>query len=372
MSIFRGVKRIVVKVGTNLIADESGRLDRKQLEDLVSQIADLVDRGYQLLLVTSGAIAAGVEGLDLKDRPTAMPELQAAASVGQGLLIHLYSELFRKRNIHVGQVLLTQYDTTHRTQYLNARNTLDKLLDFNTVPVINENDTTAVDEIRFGENDTLAALVSCLIAADLLILLSDIEGLYTTDPRQDKDARFLSEVREITTEVEELAGGVGSKFASGGMVTKIQAAKIATCAGTGMIIANGKERNVLSRIMNQEPLGTFFAPRKKKISSRKLWIAFGRVSKGTIVVDEGAKTALIEKGRSLLPAGVLSCRGVFGLGDAVDISDKEGTVFAKGLINFSTDELDKVKGLKSSEITSKFSEDAADEVVHRDCLVILK
>lgn len=372
MNIFRGVKRIVVKVGTNLVADESGRLDQRQLEDLVNQIADLVDRGYQLVLVTSGAIAAGVEGLNLKERPSAMPGLQAAASVGQGILIHFYSELFGKRNLQVGQVLLTQFDTTHRTHYLNARNTLEKLLDFGAVPIINENDTTAVDEIRFGDNDTLAALVSCLITADLLILLSDINGLYTKDPRKDREARLLSEVKQINGEIEKLAGGVGSKFASGGMVSKIQAAKIATCAGAGMVIANGRENSVLSRIMDGKTVGTFFAPRKKRMSSRKLWIAFGRIPKGKIVVDEGAKIALVEKGKSLLPAGIMSSQGIFNIGDAVDVVDSKGNVFAKGLINFNAEELDKIKGLKSSEIASRCSEDSSGEVIHRDCLVILK
>lgn len=372
MNIFRKAKTIVVKVGTNLITDESGKLDQNHLKSLVNQIADLSDRGLKLLLVTSGAIAAGVEGLNLKNRPAAMPELQAAASVGQGLLIHQYSQLFRERNLQVGQVLITQYDTTHRTQYLNARNTLSKLMDFGAIPIINENDTTAVDEIRFGENDTLAALVACLIQADLLILLSDIDGLYTVDPRIDRNAEFLKEVKEITPEIERIAGGVGSKFASGGMETKIQAAKIATCAGTGMIIANGRQDNILLKIMSKESAGTFFFPRKKRMSSRKLWIAFGRISRGTIVVDEGAKTALITKGKSLLPAGVISCKGNFSLGDAVDVSDQKGCVFAKGLINFSTEELNQIKGLKSSEIASGFFEDAGDEVIHRDCLVILK
>jgi len=371
VNIFRKVKRIVVKVGTNLIADESGRLDKSHLKNLVNQIADLSDRGFQILLVTSGAIAAGVEGLNLESRPVEMPALQAAASVGQGLLIHQYSELFRKRNLQVGQVLITQYDTTHRTQYLNARNTLNKLLDFGAIPIINENDTTAVDEIKFGENDTLAALVACLIHADLLVLLSDIDGLFTTDPRLDEKARLLSEVEEITSEIEKKAGGVGSKFASGGMATKIQAAKIATCAGTGMIIANGKKDKILLKIMDKESIGTYFAPRKKRISSRKLWIAFGRIAKGTIYVDDGAKIALVEKGKSLLPAGVIDCSGNFSYGDAVDIADSKGSVFAKGLINFSTGELNKIKGLKSSEAASRFSEEVSDEVIHRDCLVIL-
>jgi glutamate 5-kinase len=372
VNIFRKAKRIVVKVGTSLITDESGKLNQDQLESLVNQIAELSHRGFQLLLVTSGAIAAGVEGLGLERRPTAMPELQAAASVGQGLLLHQYSKLFQKWNLQVGQVLLTQYDTTHRSQYLNARNTLNKLLDFDTIPIINENDTTAVDEIRFGDNDTLAALVSCLIDADLLILLSDIDGLYTIDPRISREAKLLNEIEEITPEIEEIAGGVGSRFGSGGMITKIQAAKIVTCAGTGMIIANGREDGILLKIMDMVPVGTFFFPRKKRISSRKLWIAFGRISKGTIVVDDGAKTALVKKGKSLLPAGVVSCKGNFNLGDAVDVADKEGFVFAKGLINFSTEELNQIKGLKSSEVSSVLSEEASEEVIHRDCLVILK
>ena len=371
MNIFHKAKRIVVKVGTSLITDESGKLNHDRLESLVNQIAELASRGSQLILVTSGAIAAGVEGLGLGSRPTAIPELQAAASVGQGLLLHQYGKLFRKRNLQVGQVLLTQYDTTHRSQYLNARNTLKKLLDFGAVPIVNENDTTAVDEIRFGDNDTLAALVSCLIDADLLILLSDIDGLYTGDPRVSGEAKLLNEVEEITCEIEEIAGGVGSKFGSGGMVTKIRAAKIVTCAGAGMVIANGREDDILVKIMDKMPVGTFFFPRKRRISSRKLWIAFGRISKGTIFVDDGAKTALIKKGKSLLPAGIAASKGDFSLGDAVDIADKDGCVFAKGLINFSADELNQIKGLKSSEVSSVLSDEASEEAIHRDCLVIL-
>lgn len=371
MITFRRVHRIVVKVGTSVITTPSGRLDFVQLSNLVDQMAELKKRGYELLLVSSGAIAAGVEGLGLDARPTTIPELQAAASVGQGLLLQQYTNLFDKHGIKVGQVLLTQYDTTQRRHYLNARNTLQKLLELETIPIINENDNTAVDEIKFGDNDTLAALVSNLVEADLLIALTDTEGLYTRDPHKTTKARLLQEVEEITPEIEALAGGAGTRFGSGGMVTKIQAAKIVTFAQRGMIIAHGKRPRVLLDIMDYKPVGTFFVPGKKKVESRKLWIAFGRIARGTVMVDEGAKDALLKRGKSLLPAGITKCEGDFGVGDAVNIVDKEGTVFAKGLTNFSLQELNRIKGLKSKEV-SAILPDASEEVVHRDCLVILR
>lgn len=366
------VKKIVVKVGTSIISTETGGIDASQLRNLVDQIAVLKGKGYQVVLVTSGAIAAGVDGLRLETRPTLMPELQAAASVGQGLLLHEYTKLFMKHDIKVGQVLITQYDTTHREHYLNARNTLGTLLDLGVVPVINENDTTAVDEIKFGDNDTLAALVTNLIGADLLIILTDTDGLYTSAPQTGEKGEPLSFVDEITEEVEALAGGVGTKFGLGGMVTKVQAAKIVTFARSGMIIANGKRKAVLLNIIDGKEVGTFFKPRKKKIDSRRLWIAFGKIPQGTIVVDEGAKKAILSGGKSLLPAGVVDCQGKFGLGDAVDIVDEEGSVVARGLTNFSAKELERIKGLKTTEVASKLACEAGEEVVHRDYLVILK
>lgn len=372
MSIFRKVRRIVVKIGSSTITSESGNLDLKKLESLIEDISKLKNKGFDIILVSSGAIAAGVERLALSKRPTLIPELQAAASVGQGLLIEQYSNLFKKYGLNVGQVLLTQSDTTHRQQYLNARNTIDKLIEFGVIPIINENDTTAIDEIRFGDNDTLAALVASLTNADLLIILTDIEGLFTDDPRINKEAKLISRVDEITEEIETLAGGIGSNLAVGGMVTKIEAAKVATFSGIGMIIANGRRKNVLEEIISSKPVGTFFAPAKKEIVGRKRWIAFGRISKGKIIVDDGAKNALCLKGKSLLPAGVIQGEGDFIAGDAVDIVDTNGCVFARGLTNYSASELGQIKGLKTSEISSVLSDDFEQEVIHRDCLVILK
>lgn len=329
-------------------------------------------RGYQVIIVTSGAIAAGVEGLGLKSRPTAMPELQAAASVGQGLLLHEYATLFSKHDLKVGQVLLTQYDIIHRQHYLNSRSALKTLLKLGIVPIVNENDATAVDEIKFGDNDTLAALVSNLVNADILILLSDIEGLYTCDPRQVGESELIHEVEEITCEIEELAGGVGSRFSSGGMVTKIQAARIAVFAQIGMVIANGRRENVLTDIMDGREIGTFFVPRKKKLSGHKLWIAFGKVAIGSITVDDGAARALISAGKSLLPAGIVGVEGEFQEGDAVNVKDLHGHMFAKGITNYSSEEIDQIKGLRSSEVMERFSDSMNEEVIHRDCLVILR
>ncbi|HZD60862.1 MAG TPA: glutamate 5-kinase [Anaerolineae bacterium] len=372
MSAFHNARRIVVKLGTSTITESTGGIDRPQLRNIVDQIAQLHSRGHQVVIVSSGAIAAGVEGLRLKSRPTTIPELQAAASVGQGLLLHEYTTLFNEHGLKVGQVLLTQYDVTHRQQYLNSRNALKTLLRLGIVPIINENDTTAIDEIKFGDNDTLAALVSNLIKADLLILLSDIEGLYTGNPRRAHGATLIEVVEDITSDIELLAGGAGTDFGSGGMVTKVQAARISVFAGIGMIIANGRRENVLVDIADAKKTGTFFAPRKKKLSAHKLWIAFGKVSTGSIVVDDGAVGALISSGKSLLPAGVIGSEGEFQEGDAVDIKDLHGNTFAKGITNYSFDEVDQIKGLKSSEVLSKFTDSVNEEVIHRDCLVILR
>ncbi|MFZ3063634.1 MAG: glutamate 5-kinase [Actinomycetota bacterium] len=365
-------QRIVIKVGTNVITTQSGRLDPEQMKNLVSQMASLAKQGRQLLLVTSGAIAAGLERLGIEERPNAIPALQAAASVGQGLLLQQYTSLFDEYDIRIGQVLLTQFDITHRESYVNASNTFEKLLELGVIPVVNENDTTAVEEIKFGDNDTLAALVTNLAKADLLVILTDMEGLYTADPRLDPEARLISDVPEITSEIEQLAGDTRTTFGSGGMVTKIQAARIVTFAGAAMVMADGRKENVLLDIIAAKPVGTCFSPKKKKLASRKAWIAFGKSVKGTIIVDEGARDALLTKGKSLLPAGIVACEGDFAMGDAVNVADVKGNVFARGLINFSLSELDQVKGLKSSEVSKVLTEEASEEVIHRDCLVILK
>ena len=343
-------KRIVVKVGSAVITTETGRLNTERMAGIAAQIAELKTLGYQVMLVTSGAIAAGLERLGLDERPTAIPDLQASAAVGQGLLLQKYSSMFEEHGVHVGQVLLTQYDIAHREHYINAANTFEKLLEFGVVPIINENDTTVVEEIKFGDNDTLAALVVNLTKADALVIMSDIDGLHTADPRVDASARLIEEVAEITPEVEKLAGGAGSIFGSGGMVTKLNAAKIVTMAGAGMFLIDGLGENTLTDTMDGIALGTFFAPRGKKMTSRKAWIAFGTTTKGQITVDEGAKTALLDKGKSLLPAGVIDVSGDFEDGDTVDVIDSAGELLARGLVNFAAADLEKVKGLKSGEI----------------------
>jgi glutamate 5-kinase len=365
-------KRIVIKVGSAVVTTETGRLDRKRLAAIAGQIADLKTAGYQVMLVTSGAIAAGLERLRVDERPSAIPELQAAASVGQGLLLQQYTNLFEERGIHVGQVLLTQYDITHREHYLNAANTFEKLLDYGVVPIVNENDTTVVEEIKFGDNDTLAALVANLTRSDLLIILSDIEGLHTADPRKEGKAELIAEVENITPDVEKIAGGAGSVFGSGGMLTKIKAAKIVTLAGAGMLLIDGRQPKSLAKAMAGEDIGTFFRPKDKKMASRKAWIAFGTVSKGSITIDEGAKGALQEKGKSLLPAGVIGVSEDFDDGDTVDVVGKDGVLIAKGLVNMKSDELIAIMGQSSDDIRKTKPELAGREVIHRDCLVVLK
>lgn len=342
-----------------------------RLRELVDQVAELISNGCQVMLVTSGAIAAGVEGLGLVERPKAIRKLQAAASVGQGLLNHQYSELFAEHGLRVGQVLLTQQDFSARQQYLNARNTLETLLELGVVPVINENDTTAVDEIKFGDNDTLAALVTNMIHADTLIILTDTEGFCTSDPQSGAEVCILEEVTEITPEIEALAGGAGTPFGSGGMATKLEAAKIVTAAGHALVIAPGFRPKVLLKVAAGEKIGTFFVPHDKKVSSRKLWMAFGKIPQGRIVIDAGAKEALTRRGKSLLPAGVLDCDGDFQVGDTVEVISESGEIFARGVTSLSAKELKRVRGLKSSEVRRLLPEAMDEEVIHRDELLVL-
>jgi glutamate 5-kinase len=365
------VKRMVIKVGTHTLTREDGRLDRRQLERVVEQVSLQKREGIEVALVTSGAIAAGVEVMGLKERPREIPALQAAASVGQVQLIHLYAELFAKFGCRIGQVLLTQYDIARRQQYLNARNALNHLIGMGIIPVINENDTVAVEEIRFGDNDRLAALVAGLIEADLLVLLTDTEGLYTADPSKVEGAELVREVPEITSEIERLAEGTSKELATGGMITKIQAARVATSSRVGVVIANGRERRVLSRIVEGREVGTYFPPRKKVVGGRKRWIAFGSQPAGRIVIDRGAKEALIHGGKSLLPAGIVSCEGDFRVGDTVEIVDEKGKLLGRGLINYTASEVERIKGLHSREAARLLGETSCKEAVHRDCLVLL-
>jgi|Deesub1362A_J573_1020465.scaffolds.fasta_scaffold02651_8 glutamate 5-kinase len=361
----KAAKRVVIKLGTSVVADEKGKLDRAQLRQLAQEISILIKEGKECVLVTSGAIAAGVESLGFSTRPRAIPKLQAAASVGQGALMSEYASLFSEHGVVVGQVLLTQFDFVRRELYVNACNTLHTLLSLDVLPIINENDATAVEEIKFGDNDILAALVSCSVEADLLIILTDTEGFY-------KNGKLLPEVREITDEIEKSAGGAGTHFGSGGMVTKLQAARIVGFVGIPMIVASGRKKGVLKALMSGEKEGTFFYPASERLSRRKHWIAFVLPSKGKIFVDKGAKEALVRRKKSLLPVGVVDFEGEFEIGDAVEIAEKEGKVFAKGITSYSSKELAKVKGLRSKEVYQVIPEPVCEEVVHRDSLVILK
>lgn len=364
-------RRVVVKVGSSTITDERGRIDAAALDALVAQIAAVRQAGHQVVLVSSGAIAAGLDALAFDGRPSSVPELQATASVGQGLLMQRYAELFSRRALVAGQVLLTQDDITQRAQYLNARNALKALLDHGVVPVINENDATAVEEIRLGDNDTLAALVAILVKADLLVMLTDTEGLYAADPRHHEASRLIDRVETITPEIERAAGGAGTARGSGGMQTKIAAAHIATSARCAVVIAHGGRPDVLVDAVADIPVGTYFAAQARPLSARKLWIAFARQVRGSIVVDDGACDAICLRGRSLLAAGVVGVHGRFAAGDAVTIAGMSGTVLGRGLTNFSAHELEEVKGLRTDQVERRLPDRESYEVVHRDSLVIL-
>ena len=364
-------RRIVIKIGSSTLACADGGLDRVLAADLARQIAGLRADGWQPVLVTSGAIAAGFRALGMESRPTDMPSLQASASVGQVAVLGMYAELVAAQAIPVGQVLLTRHDTKDRQAYLHARDTFDRLLALGAVPVVNENDTVAVDEIRFGDNDTLAALVAVMIGADLVVLLSDIEGLYSADPRVDAEAELLEHVAELTEQVLAAAGGAGSVLGSGGMTTKVEAAKVLMKAGIPMVVCDGRRENVVADAAEGKPVGTFFAGGDEAIGAKKLWIAVGHKPCGEIVIDDGAKDALTQRGKSLLPAGVVSVSGTFVPGDAIVLTDWQGNVVARGLTSVSSADLERVKGMKTAHIAEELPHVVGVEVVHRDHLVIL-
>jgi glutamate 5-kinase len=370
LPVTRG-KRIVVKVGTSTLTGKDGRVDRAWLADLARQTACLRESGAEVVVVSSGAIAAGVEALGLSARPTELTGLQAAAAVGQVRLIGTYSEVMADAGVPIAQVLLTRHDTGHRQAYVFACRTLDRLLEMRVVPVVNENDTTAVEEIRFGDNDTLAALVGVMVRADLVVLLTDIEGLYDHDPGTDDRAVLLEHIDELTDDVLAAAGGSGSEHGTGGMATKLEAARILMKAGIPMVVCDGRRPDVLVDAFAGEPVGTYFAGGEGDVEARKLWIAFARHPQGTVVVDAGARDALCLRGTSLLPAGVLRVEGRFAAGDAVSIVDETGAQLARGLADVSSDDLERIKGHKSARIAGIAPELAGKEVVHRDRLVIL-
>jgi len=365
-----GARRIVVKVGSALLTDaETGRINRAWLESLIEDLLRLRRRDSQVILVSSGAIALGRRQLGLPKGPLRLEESQAAAAVGQIRLAHAYKELLESRDVTVAQILLTLEDSERRHRYLNARATLETLLSLGALPVINENDTVATAEIRYGDNDRLAARVAQMAAADCLILLSDVDGLYTADPNKDPGATFIDEVLKITPEIEAMGGRAASDVGSGGMTTKILAARIAVAAGCHMCIAAGHPRHPVRRI-EEGARCTWFVPSATPVAARKQWIAGTLRPAGAVSIDPGAQRALLE-GRSLLPAGVIAARGRFERGDTVSVLAADGTEIARGIVAYSDVDAAKIMGRRSSDIESILGFRGRDEMIHRDDLVLL-
>ncbi|MGH2750052.1 MAG: glutamate 5-kinase [Actinomycetota bacterium] len=357
--------RLVVKIGTSSLVGTDGEPDEARLAALCDEVARLREAGVRPIVVSSGAIAAGLRPLGLSVRPVDIPGLQAAAAVGQGRLHRIYSRLFAEHHITAAQLLLTRYDFTNRQHYINARNTIDRLLSLDVLPVVNENDTVATDEIRFGDNDRLAALVANLSGAGLLVLLTDAPGVFEADPRRTPGAALLDEVDRITPQLERSAGGRGSELATGGMASKLAAAWVSTFSGVPAVVASATEPNVLNRVASGDSIGTYFHARRKRTSARRLWIAFAQPPLGTVVVDRGARHALVQGKRSLLPAGVVEVRGNFEAGATVDVMTPDSQLVARGTVRYASSELEAARGRPAAEFAGR-------EVIHRDQLVVLE
>jgi glutamate 5-kinase len=364
-------RRIVVKVGSGQITAPGRGPEAPRIAALAADIAAARDARREVALVSSGAIVTGMARLGLTARPRSIPQTQAAAAVGQSALMWHYEQAFKRHGLRVGQVLLTGQDISDRSRYLNARNTLQALLGFGVIPIVNENDTVAVDEIKVGDNDNLAAFVAQLIDADLLVLLTDVDGLYTGDPRRDPAARRLDTVEAITEDIQRLVFDAATAVSVGGMSTKLEAAQKAGASGIAMIIASGGERRVLRRLLDGEPVGTLFLPRDDKLAARKRWIAFAVPPQGRLTVDAGAEKALTERGKSLLPSGLVDVVGEFAAGAVVALSGPGGGEFARGLVNYDAGELRKIRGAKTRDIERALGHKGFDEVIHRDNLVVL-
>ena len=370
--MLKNAKRVVVKVGTSTITYSNGKRNFSQIDRLARELSDLQNQGKEMILVTSGAVAVGVDRLGLSKKPDTIPGKQAAAAVGQGVLMHTYEKFFADYGQVVAQVLLTKTESIDRHRYTNSRNTFMELLKQRVIPIVNENDVVALDELKIGDNDNMSALVAGIVDADLVIILSDIDGLYTANPQTHPDAELVAQVNEITPAIEASAGGVGSSRGTGGMATKIQAAKAATSSGINMVIASGTEKNAIPRILAGENIGTLFVSRENRLQFRKRWLAFGARIQGSIVVDAGCANAIHKAGGcSVLPAGITAVEGVFEPGSTISVKDVDGHELARGLSHYSSEELELIKGCKSGEIEDIIGHKNYDEVIHRDDLVIL-
>ena len=363
-------KRVVVKVGTSTITRPTGGSNLVRMEEIAREIAGLADEGREMILVTSGAIAVGVNRMGLSERPKGIAERQAMAAVGQGVLMHLYGTMFASYGQTTGQVLLTKENSLRHNQYTNSRNALLAMLEMGVIPVVNENDAVSVDELKIGDNDTLSATVASLVDADALIILSDVDGLYTANPQDDPNAKLISEVHEITPEIEALAGGAGTAGGTGGMVTKLEAAKIAMSAGVTMVIARGDRVGVMREVLMGQTVGTVFHAKDAHLRARKAWLAFGRHIGGNLTVDEGCVEAM-RSGASLLAAGVVNVDGEFTAKSTVRVLGPDGREIARGIANYGAEDLRRIAGKSTREIAVILPETAHDEVIHRDDLVMM-
>ncbi|QTA91482.1 glutamate 5-kinase [Desulfonema magnum] len=367
---FKVVKRAIVKVGSNILTKDNG-LNLDVVSSISRQICHLIDeKGIQIVFVSSGAMAAGTKKLGLPKRPDEVPGRQAVAAVGQAGLMREYEKAFECHGKQVAQLLLTSDGLSYRKRYLNARNTLYTLLSWGVVPIINENDTVSVDEIKFGDNDNLSAMITLLMDADILINLTDIDGLYTKDPRTNPDAELIPVVSAIRKSIERLASDIPGALGTGGMSTKIKAAKKVTTAGIPMIIAKGDKPDILIKLFSGEEHGTFFVPKKEKLANRKCWIGFNLKPKGVLLIDKGAARAILNRGKSLLPSGIEAVEGDFGVGAPVEFRNGDSEILGTGLVNYSSADIRKIMGLQTGEIRDRLGEKPYDEVIHRDNLAV--
>jgi len=371
-SSLKDARRVVVKVGTSTLTHAgTGKLNLARMDRLIRELADLMNQDKEVVLVSSGAIAAGLGHLGLSERPDTIPEKQALAAIGQGILMHIYEKLFAEYGKTMAQVLLTKENATRHHQYLNSRNALLALLRMGAVPVINENDVVAIDEIKIGDNDNLSAIVATLVDADALLLLTDIDGLYTGNPKTDAEARLLAEIPEITPEIEQMAGGAGSGLGTGGMQTKLQAAKIAVSAGVMMVIAPGDREGVIHAVLSGEEIGTFFPAKESHLKVRKSWLAFGQRLSGELLVDDGCARAMLNRGSSLLAAGILNVEGEFQKGNTVRVLSEDQREIARGIVNYDAKTLKKIIGHQTHEFSGLLEGDIHEEVIHRDNMVLM-
>ncbi len=367
----RAARRVLVKIGSQVVTAPGGGLDRAVFQWLAEDVVCLRERGVEVALVSSGAVASGLARLGLDGRPPTIPEVQAVAAVGQISLMKTYEEVFGGMGLVVGQVLLTRDDLESRRRYMNAKDALTTLFHMGVVPVINENDTVMVEEIKFGDNDSLSAMVANLVEADCLVILTDTEGLYDRDPKVHPDARLVSRVDEVDEVIESFVGASKTRVGTGGMATKLQAAKRATHGGSAVVVASGKTAHALGRILDDEDVGTYFSPGADRLKRRKHWIAYTVKPAGRLVLDKGAVKAIVAKGKSLLPSGVRSVDGDFDRGDAVSLVGPDGVEVARGLTNYSAGEARRIAGLATWDIAATLGYCFHDEVVHRDDLVVM-